>query len=70
MSQHPEKNQHEIIPADSKTPLSLTASENLVVIDPGPCNAKSMTALWESFDLKPDAIESISGVPLNPFNQQ
>lgn len=49
--------------------LSLDASNTLFAIDPGPCNAKSMTALWKSAGFSPDSIEPIVGKSLNPFDQ-
>lgn len=64
MSQYPE-----ICPEDSLFTPSLDASNTLFAIDPGPCNAKSMTALWKSAGLAPDSIELNGGESLNPFDQ-
>lgn len=64
MSRYPE-----IRPEDTLIALSPDASNTLFAIDPGPCNAKSMTALWKSAGLSPDSIEPIVGESLNPFDQ-
>lgn len=62
MSQYPE-----ISSEDSLIALAPDASNTLFAIDLGPCNAKSMTALWKSTGLAPDSIAPLAGVSLNPF---